>query len=220
MFKSLFVFVCTVFALHLFAQQEGMIVYEMVNKEISTEDNRINNVKIEVAYSGDMSQMKIFIGAKIDFTWLVREKGAKGVRFSMQLDSQRLLVDDYPLDSIIAMKHKTDDWNLTFVKNEEKKILKHKCKKAILQSAVDRPVEFFIATKLHPKISIFDKLFKGIKGVPLEFTLTTISGQKMTFQAKWIYAKVADKTFVLSSNYKRISYKAFRKKMGSIGFGF
>lgn len=108
---------------------------------------------------------------------------------------------------------------IIYDKDATKEIAGYTCHKAILNGKNGDRLVAYITNRITPKDSYFDKLFMGLDGFPLEYTI--INNQvAITFTADEVDHKIDDSVFFVIGDYETMSEKEFQELMGGLSLGF
>lgn len=123
------------------------------------------------------------------------------------------------------VKQKMDEktaFTFTYYKKDKKKIAGYKCRKVIGKSKEGIEVILYVSKKITPKQTYFSELYPGLKGFPLEFTLSTsteMGAFQMTYQAEEVVRTLAENSFSIPEGYEKMTSKEFQEQVGDMAKG-
>lgn len=135
---------------------------------------------------------------------------SNGSEFTYQGDG-KLIVESKQersaLDSLTIVDTEPGHYYYEYVQGETKEIAGMTAKKVVMHAydaeGVDHPTEMWYSDEMGPE---FNVLFNGVKGIPLQCTVSVGEGRAITYTATEIVkGKVKDADFLLPDGYEKLS---------------
>lgn len=167
--------------------KEGLVRYKVTEVE-----SNIPGVEImkgstqDILFSGQQHKMDMSMMGGVVETQTITDNATGASTILMNLMGKKVQLEL----SKEEVKQKTDEktsFTFTYYKKDKKKIAGYKCNKVVGKSKEGIEVTLYVSKKINPKQSYFSELYPGLKGFPLEFTLSTSTEMgkfKMKYEAQ------------------------------------
>ncbi|MEM7105197.1 MAG: hypothetical protein AAF502_18815 [Bacteroidota bacterium] len=111
------------------------------------------------------------------------------------------------------------NYEITYNKNDKRKIAGFDCHKATLIAPDGSIFIFYVTDQIKPKNSFVQKMFKGLIGFPLEYTLNR-EGLKLTYKAQNVIDEYDKGVFnPTTQGFKEVTPDQWQKMFGKLDLG-
>ena len=108
---------------------------------------------------------------------------------------------------------------ILYDEDSQREIAGYVCHKAIITTSNGDKLTAWVTPKIQPPTGHFSTLFMGLKGFPLEFSVSN-DRVIVTFAADEVIRRIDNSVFFVVGKYEEVSAAEYMERVGMLGLGF
>ena len=201
--------------------KEGSVIYELTDiTSDAPEVQMMKGSRMNLYFSKKMQKLEMsMMGGLLEITTITDLSTEENTMLTNMMGNKAMVKMSKEESEKQQEKNMKPEYDITYGKNDTKKIAGYNCYKAVLKSKDGDVINTYVTDEFQTKLKFFTEMFPGLKVFPMEYSIEN-EGFALVFSAQEVNTKVDSDTFdIPSEGYTEMTMEEFEKQMGGLGGG-